>query len=117
MGVRAGRNLGFQHFFDVGAGDPKSIIKAFIIGIFQLRLTVVLAWQAAKIRGGVLGKFWPCTGRTWAGRLAMCCRRFHGCDVWRDHRHNHSFQIDPMHTPGPDGQSPTSGSAGMGGHV
>lgn len=106
----------FSIFFDVGDGDTKSIIKAFIIGIFPASvLTVVLAWQLARIRGGVpreiLALRWPDLG--WVGwvfviagfMVAMYGAIFVITTV---------FQIDPaQYTPGPDGQSPTTGSAGL----
>jgi CAAX protease family protein len=103
-------------FFDGGFEDQKSIIKAFIIGIFPASiLTAVLAWQAAKFRGGrpqeILALRWPDLG--WLGWLcvvggfivAMYGAIFVFVTV---------FQIDLAdYTPGPDGQSPSSGSAGL----
>lgn len=106
----------FSIFFHGGTGDAKSIVKAFIIGIFPASvLTAILAWQVAKIRGGVprevLALRWPDLG--WLGWLciiggfmiAMYGAIFVIVTV---------FQIDPAdYTPGPNGQSPTSGSAGL----
>jgi membrane protease YdiL (CAAX protease family) len=103
-------------FFDPALADQKSVIKALIIGIFPASLlTAVLAWQVAKIRGGrpweVLALRWPDLG--WLGwlyviggfMLVMYAAIFGLVAV---------FQIDLAdYTPGPDGQSPTSGSAGL----
>lgn len=103
-------------FFDGGLEDQKSVVKAFIIGILPASLlTAVLAWQVARIRGGrpeeILALRWPDLG--WLGWLciiggfvvAVYAAIFVIVTV---------FQIDLMdYTPGPDGQSPTSGSAGL----
>ena len=103
-------------FFDGGFADQKSVIKAFIIGIFPASiLTAVLAWHLTKVRGGVPVKIlalrWPDLG--WLGWLcavggfmvAMYGAIYIIVTV---------FQIDlAQYTPGPDGQSPSSGSAGL----
>lgn len=103
-------------FFDPALADQKSMIKAYIIGIFPASLlTAVLAWQVAKIRGGrpqeVLALRWPDLG--WLGwvalvggfMIAMYAAIFVLVAL---------FQINLAdYTPGPDGQSPTSGSAGL----
>jgi membrane protease YdiL (CAAX protease family) len=106
----------FSIFFEGGIGDTKSIVKAFIIGILPASvLTVILGWQLAKIRGGVpreiLALRWPDLGRLgWVFVVAGFVAAMYGAifvivTV---------FQIDPaQYTPGPDGQSPTSGSAGL----
>jgi len=106
----------FSIFFDGGIGDPKSIIKAFIIGIFPASvLTAILAWQLAKIRGGrpweILALRWPDLG--WLGWLCVVggflVVMYGAIFVFVT-----VFQIDLAdYTPGPDGQSPTSGSAGL----
>lgn len=102
--------------FDGEFADQRSVIKAFIIGIFPASLlTAALAWQVAKIRGGrpqeILALRWPDLG--WLGWLcviggfivAMYGAIFVIVTV---------FQIDLAdYTPGPDGQSPTTGSAGL----
>lgn len=106
----------FGIFFAGGADDQRSIIKAFIIGIFPASvLTAALAWQVTRIRGGVpkevLALRWPDLG--WLGWLtvvggfvvAMYTAIFVIVTV---------FQIDLMnYTPGPNGESPSSGSAGL----
>jgi uncharacterized protein len=103
-------------FFDPALADQKAMIKAYIIGIFPASLlTAVLAWQVAKVRGGrpqeVLALRWPDMG--WLGwftviggfMIAMYAAIFVLVAL---------FQIDLAdYTPGPDGQSPTSGSAGL----
>jgi len=103
-------------FFDPALADQKSLVKAYIIGIFPASLlTAVLAWQVAKIRGGhpqeVLALRWPDLG--WLGwayviggfMIVMYAAIFVLVAL---------FQIDlAEYTPGPDGQSPTSGSAGL----
>jgi membrane protease YdiL (CAAX protease family) len=103
-------------FFDGEFEDQRSVIKAFIIGIFPASLmTAILAWYLAKIRGGtpaeILALRWPDLG--WLGwicvvggfMVAMYGAIFVIVTV---------FQIDlAQYTPGPDGQSPTSGSVGM----
>ena len=103
-------------FFDGGFDDQRSVIKAFIIGIFPASLmTAILAWQAARIRGGVPSEILalrrPDLG--WLGWLfvvggfmvAMYGAIFVIVIV---------FQIDlAQYTPGPDGQSPSSGSVGL----
>ena len=106
----------FSIFFDGGIEDQKSIVKAFIIGIFPASvLTAILAWQLAKIGGGrpreILALRWPDLGWLgWGFVIAGFIVVIYGAifviiTV---------FQIDPaQYTPGPDGQSPTSGSAGL----
>lgn len=103
-------------FFEGGFDDPRSVVKAFIIGIFPASLlTAVLAWQLAKIRGGrpweVLALRWPDLG--WLGWLCVTggfmIVMYGAIFVFVT-----VFQIDLAdYTPGPDGQSPTSGSAGL----
>lgn len=107
---------GLSLFFDAGFEDQRSIIKSFIIGIFPASvMTAILAWQVAKVRGGnpweVLALRWPDLG--WLGWLCviggfmvvMYGAIFFLVSV---------FQVDLAdYTPGPDGQSPTSGSAGL----
>ena len=103
-------------FFDGGFEDQRSVIKAFIIGIFPASvLTAIMAWYMAKIRGGnpkeILALRWPDLG--WLGWVfimagfaaAMYGTIFVIVTV---------FQIDlAQYTPGPDGQSPSSGSVGL----
>jgi membrane protease YdiL (CAAX protease family) len=103
-------------FFDGGLGDPKSVVKAFIIGVLPASLlTAILAWQLAKIRGGrpqeVLALRWPDLG--WLGWLCIIggfMLVVYGAILVLVT----VFQIDLAdYTPGPDGQSPTSGSSGL----
>ena len=106
--------LGF--FFDGGYEDQKSVIKAFIIGIFPASvLTAALAWQAAKIRGGrpreILALRWPDLGWLgWVIVVAGFILTIYAAVVVVVT----VFQIDlAQYTPGPDGQSPETGSAGL----
>jgi uncharacterized protein len=103
-------------FLKSGFDDPKEVIKAFIIGIFPASiLTAVVVWYAAKIRGGapreILSLRWPqLTAVGWicvivAFLLTMYAIIFTVVTV---------FHIDmAQYTPGPNGESPSTGSAGM----
>jgi uncharacterized protein len=102
--------------FRSGFDDQKQVIKAFIIGIFPASvLTALLVWHAAKIRGGVsrevLSLRWPqLTWLGWAwviGGFLITMYAVIFCIVT-------IFHIDlSQYTPGPNGESPSSGSAGM----
>ena len=103
-------------FFGGGFDDEKAIVKAFIIGIFPASLlTAALAWQFAKVRGGVPAEVlalrrpelgwlgWICVV---GGFLLVMYAAIYAFVV--------VFQIDlAEYTPGPNGQSPSTGSAGM----
>ncbi len=103
-------------FFGSGFDDSKQLIKAFIIGILPASaLTAVLVYYAAKVRGGdpreVLSLRWPqLTGLGWVtvvlGFLITMYVVIFAIVV--------IFQIDlTQYTPGPNGESPSTGSAGM----
>jgi uncharacterized protein len=103
-------------FFGAGFDDSKEVIKAFIIGILPASiLTAVLVYYVAKVRGGnaqeVLSLQWPqLTGLGWisvvlAFLISMYVMIFAIVMI---------FQIDlSQYTPGPNGESPSTGSAGM----
>ena len=103
-------------FFGGGFDDPKLVIKAFIIGIFPASLlTAALAWRLAKIRGGVptdvLALRRPDLG--WLGWICII-----GGFLFIMYAAIYAivtvFHIDlAEYTPGPNGQSPSTGSAGM----
>ncbi len=102
--------------FHSGFNDPKQVIKAFIIGIFPASaLTGVLVWYFSKIKGGnpwdVLSLRWPqLSGLGWicviGGFLLLMYAVILAVVT--------VFHIDlAEYTPGPNGQSPSTGSAGM----
>ncbi len=108
--------VGIGDFLSGTSSDQRELIKAFLIGILPASiLTAVVAWYLAKVKGGVprevLALRWPDLG--WLGwvciiggfLVAMYAMVFVIVTV---------FQIDlAQYTPGPDGQSPSTGSAGM----
>ena len=105
-----------KFFLNSGFDDPKEVVKAFIIGIFPASLlTAALVWYMAKLRGGisreVLSLRWPqLSVLGWicvivAFLLTMYTVIYAVVTI---------FDIDmAQYTPGPNGQSPSSGSAGM----
>ncbi len=103
-------------FFDAGLDDQRSVIKSFIIGIFPASvLTAIVAWQVAKIRGGnpreVLALRFPELG--WLGWLCVV-GGFMALMYGTIFVLVTAFHIDlANYTPGPDGQSPAAGSAGL----
>ena len=99
-----------------GFDDQKEVVKAFIIGIFPASvLTALVVWHVAKIRGGepreILSLRWPSLSVLgWicviaAFLLTMYAMIFVVVTV---------FHIDmAQYTPGPNGEPPSTGSAGM----
>jgi membrane protease YdiL (CAAX protease family) len=99
-----------------GFDDPKEVVKAFIIGIFPASvLTAMVVWYVAKIRGGkpreILSLRWPKLSLLgWicvigAFLLTMYAIIYSIVAI---------FHIDmAQYTPGPNGESPSTGSAGM----
>ena len=96
--------------------DQKDVVKAFIIGIFPASLlTALLVWYLAKIRGGspceILSLRWPQLSLLgWICVIGAFLVTMYSVII----AIVTVFHIDlTQYTPGPNGESPTTGSAGM----